>query len=479
MPKSSTSPRVAVVHRPGLDYQPGSPFDPPQPVYEAVEALFRSLGLDRARAGTPEWNPLGDLIAPGNRVIVKPNLVSSKNLHEKIEGRKLAASSTHGSLLRPILDYALRAAGPSGAVAVVDSPVEGCEIEKVIEPLGVAPLIRDLQRRHSNLSFIDLRTFRVAPEMVLDDVRRFGRSWNLGLLLRTRLPGDPLGYRTVDIADRSFFANGDVRADKLRFHRSHPETPVPHHQGGHHEYSIPGTVLHADVVINVPKMKTHKKTGVTLSLKSVIGLTNEKYWLPHFTAGDPGVGGDEYDRPQSLGERIDNRLSRLPLPGDNSLIARAPRVGSPSKVRDGSWQGNDTLWRTILDLNQALLFADRDGILRAEPQRRYLTIVDGIVGGEGEGPLGATPVNAGLLVGGFDPVSVDQATVKAMGYRFESIPMVARAMVAKQFGPFQLGEGAEPQRILDGPEPTYQWKPPRSWPRLSAPGGRFPELTHD
>ena len=118
--------RVVVVHRPGLRYSEDvAPYDAPNPVYEAVEAMFRGLGLDRARAGTPEWNPLGDLIAPGDRVIVKPNLVSSRNMHEKITGQKLAASSTHGSLLRPILDYALRAAGPRGRVRVVDTPVEG------------------------------------------------------------------------------------------------------------------------------------------------------------------------------------------------------------------------------------------------------------------------------------------------------------------------------------------------------------------
>ena len=50
-----------------------------------------------------------------------------------------------------------------------------------------------------------MRYFRVAPVMALDDVRRFGRSWNLGLLVRTSLPGDPRGYRSVDVGERSFF----------------------------------------------------------------------------------------------------------------------------------------------------------------------------------------------------------------------------------------------------------------------------------
>jgi uncharacterized protein (DUF362 family) len=430
-----------------------------------VEAVFRNLGYDAARAGTPDWNPLGALIQPGDRVLIKPNFVTSKNFEEHLRGEKLACSSTHGSVLRPILDYALRATGPQGKVTIVDTPVEGCNLEEVVDGLGVRALLDWYRSRGTRIDFVDLRHFRVVPHLALDDVRRWGRSWNLGLLLRERLPGDPLGYTVVDLADASWFHDVERRAPRLAFHRSHKHTPVPHHSHGRNEYSIPRTVLDADVVINIPKLKTHKKSGVTLALKSCIGLTNEKYWLPHFTAGHPSSGGDEYDRPQSLGERLENRLSRLPLPGDNSLIAAAPRLGSGSKVRDGSWHGNDTLWRTILDLNQALIFADRDGVLRPEPQRRYLTIVDGIVAGEGEGPLGATPVDAGLLVGGFDPISVDYTTARVMGYAPPEIPQIARALGSAQFQPFSF-DAADLDRVLDGPEPSYVFKPPRAWARL-------------
>jgi hypothetical protein len=238
---------------------------------------------------------------------------------------------------------------------------------------------------------------------------------------------------------------------------------VPHHTEQRNEYSIPQTLLDADVVINIPKLKTHKKTGITLSLKSVIGLTNEKYWLPHFTEGDPSVGGDEFDRPQRVGESIENRLSRFPLPGDHSLVARAPRLGAPPKVIDGSWEGNNTLWRTILDLNRILFFADREGRVRGEPQRRYLTLVDGIVAGEGEGPLGATPVHAGLLVGGFDPSLVDAIASKAMGFDPARIPLIRESL-----GGLLLPGGRieDVESIVDGIAPTHLFKPPRSWPSL-------------
>src|SRR3954469_16788293 len=141
LPASACRP-VAVISRPGARYCLDAPFDPPNPVYQMVEATLRGLGLDAARAGTPEWNPLGDLIQPGDRVVVKPNFVTSKNFEEHLRGEKLACSSTHGSVLRPILDYVFRAAGPRGRVRVVDTPVEGCNLDEVVAGLGVTDLLR-------------------------------------------------------------------------------------------------------------------------------------------------------------------------------------------------------------------------------------------------------------------------------------------------------------------------------------------------
>jgi uncharacterized protein (DUF362 family) len=454
------------------------PFDPPNPIYEMVEAMFRGLGLDAARAGTPEWNPLGDLIQPGDRVLLKPNFVTSKNFEEHLRGERLACSSTHGSVLRPILDYALRATGPDGRVTVVDTPVEGCNLEEVVDGLGVRALLDWYGARGTRIDFVDLRYFRVVPHMAFDNVRRFGRSWNLGLLLRERLPGDPLGYTVVDLHEQSRFDEVERRGPRLQFHRSHKHTPVPHHTRGRHEYSIPRTVLDADVVINIPKMKTHKKSGVTLALKSAIGLTNEKYWLPHYTGGSTRDDGDEFPFAPPFAVRLENQLQRLPLPLDHSLIARAPRLSDGRSqngflhgfIMEGSWQGNDTIWRTVLDLNRILFYADRDGVMRDVPQRRYLALVDGIIAGEGEGPLASTPRHSGLLVGGFDPVLVDVACVRAMGLAESHLPMVTRA-TAQAGAPLLPTSDLDQLRVTwDGPRPEGAFVPPKTWPALAAQG---------
>lgn len=71
------------------------------PVHESVRNLFLSLGLDKDRVGGARWNPLSGLIAPGNKVFIKPNLVrENKGL-----GRDVNSLVTHASVVRPIVDY--------------------------------------------------------------------------------------------------------------------------------------------------------------------------------------------------------------------------------------------------------------------------------------------------------------------------------------------------------------------------------------
>jgi len=74
--------------------------------------------------------------------------------------------------LRPLLDYALRAAGPRGKVTIVDTPVEGCNLEEVVDGLGVRALLDWYAARGTRIDFIDLRHFRVVPHMALDNVVR-------------------------------------------------------------------------------------------------------------------------------------------------------------------------------------------------------------------------------------------------------------------------------------------------------------------
>src|SRR5207247_2425283 len=224
-----------------------------------VEAL-EALGLTAAQARTPAWNPLGALVGPGQHVVIKPNFVSSRNFHHRYAQDEFLCCCTHPSVIRPLIDLAWRALDGHGTISIAEAPLEGGQFENTLAALGVTAMVETLRARDGvPLELIDLRDFQIVPRMLLDDLAVAGRSLNVGALERRPLPGDPRGYRTVDLGAASSFAGLDGRCDGLRFHHSNPGLPSLHHREGRHEYSFGNTVLAADLLISMPKMKSHKK----------------------------------------------------------------------------------------------------------------------------------------------------------------------------------------------------------------------------
>jgi uncharacterized protein (DUF362 family) len=76
------------------------------------------------------------------------------------------------------------------------------------------------------------------------------------------------------------------------------------------------------------------------------------------------------------------------------------------------------------DLARIALFADVDGRIHTTPQRRFMSVVDGIVAGEGEGPLAPDPRPSGVLVSGANLLATDLVAARLMGFdwrRLESL----------------------------------------------------------
>jgi hypothetical protein len=91
----------------------------------------------------------------------------------------------------------------------------------------------------------------------------------------------------------------------------------------------------------------------------------------------------------------------------------------------GNWYGNDTIWRTVDDLNRILFFYDTAACrLMGRRVRRYFAVVDGITSMEGNGPLRGTPRNSGVVLAGADPVVNDVVAATLMGFDWHSIPML-------------------------------------------------------
>jgi hypothetical protein len=100
-------------------------------------------------------------------------------------------------------------------------------------------------------------------------------------------------------------------------------------------------------------------------------------------------------------------------------------------VRSGNWHGNDTCWRMVLDLNKCLFFFDGTGSRRKKPIT-YLAVVDGIIGGEGNGPMAPDAVHSGVIIAGTHPAAVDLAAAQVMGFDWQRIRMLKNCFAMRE-----------------------------------------------
>lgn len=431
---------VSIAHAEGAFYPKNAPFHPsesypeypfsevsdtPNYVYTAVRENLRLLGLDSSRYGTKDWNPLSDVIRPGQKVVLKPNMVS--DFHGS--GGNLDSIITHGSVVRAVLDYVYIALQGKGEVAVVDAPNFDASFERIIEHTGISEICS---------YYNEFVGFPVA----LSDLRVEKAIVKNGLVIeRKKLTGDTKGYRVVSLGKDSAFYNMPYDYNHLRGSDYDIEETIDHHRGETHEYYVAGTILNSDVFVNIPKMKTHRKAGVTLCMKNLIGINGDKNWIPHFRIGGPRRGGDEFcsnswvrNMESQAKDRVAQALFNMgPI---TRLLARSLRkvqkgvrnATGLAAIRGGGWYGNDTLWRAILDLNRICLYANSEGRMCDKPQRAYISFVDGIIAGEGTGPFDNLPVGLGVVIAGWDPVAVDIAAVDLMNFDYMKIPKVVHAL---------------------------------------------------
>lgn len=406
-------------------------------VYGAVRDLFLTLGLDRAHEGTATWNPLRDLVGKGKRVLIKPNLV----LHQHMRGPEAVSwICAHASILRAFADYALLAVGSEGFVTLGDTPLEDCLFEKLVVNTGLDVLMRHYEQ--TGFRNIRLSDFRTYESVAYPD----------GTVERRPLAGDPNGYTDIDLGTESmlqvledrlgtqnYYTLADHTVDHLSRDIRKRGLPNQYHAPGRHVYRIPNTVLDADCVLSVAKLKTHKFSGVTLCLKNMIGITEGKSYLPHRRPGTASQNGDSYASPPSqayLGKLKLRRALLSLLGGKNAarlrtLLRKVKPAPLPHEVYSeplyGDWHGNDTIWRSTVDLNQVLFFASRSGIDFSRTPRSYLGCIDGIIGMDHEAPMMGTPVQANLLLLGRDPVALDTLGTWLMGFDPEKIPTIVGA----------------------------------------------------
>ena len=431
-----TQNQVAVVYQPP-QYEEGL-------VRASVRQALETLGLSWR-----EW------IRPGERVLLKPNLIRQSHTDRPDEWEQIL---THGSVIAAVATEVAAALEGCGTITVADAPQTDSDFDKICERAQILQLREKFAQRFPQLKFEIL------------DLRREAWRTERGVIVeRRKLPEDPRGYTLVNLA-----ANSCFHGKQGRFYGADYDTAftAAHHGHGRHEYLLSRSALDADVFINLPKLKTHKKAGVTLSLKNLVGINGDKNYLPHFCIGTPDEGGDEFPRSDTATKLQSRAIRAFKAVAKRSGTATklwapvAKRVGSKifgetnAVVRSGNWHGNDTAWRMVLDLNKVLFHFDGEGKPRKKPLR-YLSIIDGIIAGEGNGPMEADAKLCGVLIAGTNPVAVDFAGAKIMGFDWRKIPLLREAfeipdLKLADFRPDEI-------EILPEPGEVFQFKPHFGW----------------
>lgn len=372
--------------------------------------------------------PDGDFL----NIILKPNWVR----HEERTEFPITALVTSAELIDATIQACLKKYPGAKKITVGDVPLQTCDWPALLRQTGIDKLISKYSKSTSpRITFLDLRKERWRP--------------NNGFMEQdsTHL-GDPLGYSEVVIDHQSLLEEVSHNADRFRVSDYDPTETVSVHRKGVHRYLIARTILEADLFINLPKMKTHQKTGVTGALKNLVGINGSKAHLVHHQLGFPKNGGDEFSDDTSrliywqvrLRERfqkkskiifktlkrgweIVKKLRGIKTVGTKENLANP---GAHFYVGAGSWHGNDSVWRMVFDLNMIILFAHADGgPLRKETQRRVVTFMDGVVAGEGNGPLQPLPVQVDALLASENPFLVDLAMSKLMGFDFKKVRLLS------------------------------------------------------
>lgn len=180
----------------------------------------------------------------------------------------------------------------------------------------------------------------------------------------------------------------DLNHDDVR------EVPLGSWFTGMRSLAFPVSVLDADLVVSLPKLKTHHWAGLTCSMKNFFGV----------------VPGAVYGWPKNILH----------------------------------FQGIDA---SILDINATI--------------RPGLTIVDGIVGMEGDGPIMGKAHPVGMIAMGSDLVAVDATCARVIGVDPARIDYLNRASTF-------LGHLSEGRIVQRGDEPS----------RFRTPFALIPSMRH-
>ena len=384
-----------------------SPYQDAVLLSQLLKEAMKEGGLGRKNPDIP----LADIIEPGMSVLLKPNWALHYN---QKRGCGMDCMITHPFFIKAALKEVF-AAKPS-RVMIGDAPIQSAKF-------GELPNLDWLKTGDINNSCpVEIIDFR------RDVMDKYGKvdSNRCGLE----------NFVMFDLGHDSLLEPITESAGIFRNTNYDPQALASTHRPGHHQYLLAKEPFEADVIINLPKLKTHKKAGITAAVKNLVGINGNKGYLPHHRIGGSAQGGDCYE-----GRFILKRLAESFLDISNTRINKPDRpfwrfcvnglielqrIISPhvNKSLEGSWYGNDTVWRMVLDLNRIAMYGKIDGSMSSTPVRCIYSLTDGIIAGQHNGPLAPEPIHLGAVTFSCSSLFADMAHAALMHFDWHKIALL-------------------------------------------------------
>lgn len=386
---------------------------PQYPDVSELQTTIADLLIEGGFGQIDKNAPMKDLVEPGMTVLLKPNWV----LHKNYSSQGNDCLVTHPNVIEAVLLEVLKA--KPGRIVIGDAPIQECDFDLLVP--------HEWRERMQSLAS--------CPVDIVDFRRTVLRKGGFGEGQDRELRGEDR-YVLFDLGKDSLLEPVSTPDSRFRITCYDPDLLARRHHMGKHEYLLAKEPFEADVIINLPKLKCHKKAGMTGALKNIVGLNGNKEFLPHHRLGGKGDGGDCYPGKsvlKSLAERCFDEANRVIgtqqcrrwLKRSGRLIRMQSLVGNPEI--EGGWHGNDTVWRMTLDLNRVLLYGRADGTMSDTAVRRVYSLTDAVIAGEGEGPLAPRPVTLGVMSFAASSAFADLVGASLMQFDWRKIPAVREA----------------------------------------------------
>jgi len=317
------------------------------------------------------------------RILIKPNWIK----HSVKKTDKICLC-THENFILETVKVILK--NKPSSIIIGDAPIQSCKWELLLSRNFYSTIER-LSRLHS-------------VPIVVKDYRMVTFDPENNKLEKEKNSLD--NYVLFDVGAKSYLEPITDNKKKFRVTCYDPELLAKYHNIGRHKYCIIKDIFDCDTIITLPKIKTHQKSGITNSLKILVGINGDKSYLPHHRMGPIEKGGDCYPGYSPLRDvselfldkaNVNIGKKKYKLYNFISIILWKLSLPNQEQTLAAGWYGNDTIWRTVFDLNLIALFGKKDGTLSDKPQRIIYSLCDGIIGGQGDGPLNPIPLPLGII----------------------------------------------------------------------------------